>query len=108
MQAGALKKRVIFQARETTVDDSGGQSVQWKSIVTVPAEITPTGGREVLASGEVRANSLYTIRVRYYPGITPRNRIVYGDLVLDIVNVADTNELHKELVIIASEGLNRG
>lgn len=108
MRSGAMKKRVTIQRRSEVVDEYGSQQIAWTDIATVWAALIPNGGREAPQSGMVRAVGDFTIMMRYFKGLTPRDRLVYNGRILDIININDLNEMHRDFEIMAREGQNSG
>lgn len=60
-------------------------------------------GREYEESQKIRPETTYKISTRYFKGITPELRILYGTREFEIVPVLDLNERHEELQIVAVE-----
>lgn len=108
MQAGPLRKRVTIQKRVQSLDDFGNQSNTWTYVCELWASVVPMGGAEVLAGGAIRARSLFTVTTRYFPGIEPKMRLIYEGQIFDIMNINDTDQRHRELVMSCSAGLNDG
>jgi SPP1 family predicted phage head-tail adaptor len=108
VRSGALRKRVTIQRRSDSVDEYGGQSVAWNDVATVWASLSPTGGKEEPQSGMVRAVASFNIQMRYFAGLTPKDRLVYNGRIFDIVNINDVDERHREYEITAREGQNSG
>ena len=108
MLAGQMRRRVTIQSRATTVDAVGGQSQAWTDVCTLWAQVVPTGGKESTVGGARRAESLYTVTTRYYPGIAPKMRILFEGQIFEIVNINDTDQRHRELVMSCQAGLTNG
>ncbi len=49
------------------------------------------------AIGDIR------VTIRYRTGVKPANRLLYGKRIFNIRSVADPEEKHRELVIMAQE-----
>lgn len=108
MLAGQLRKRITVQVRSTATDSVGSQATTWSDVCTLWASVEPTGGKEILAGEAMRGVSVFTITTRYYPGITPKNRILFEGVPYDILNINDTDQRHRELVMTCQSGLNNG
>ena len=108
MQAGQLRRAVTVQERSLQVDDAGGQSPIWRDVVTLRAFVVPTGGSEVMASGETRSKTVYQVTTRWFPDLTPKHRLIYEGKVFDILNINDVEERRRELQFTCTEGLSDG
>lgn len=108
MRAGALRKSGTLQRRTESRDDYGGQETLWQDVGPVRFELQPTGGHEIDVGGSARSQSMFTIVMRYRPGISTAHRIVMGSRIFNITNVTDVDERHHELDITAVEGMSPG
>jgi len=50
----------------------------------------------------------YVLRGRYHPGLRLETRIAFEDRTLQVQSVADTDERHTELTVMAVEVVGRG
>lgn len=73
LAAGALDRRITFQAETEVVDPQGsGEPVKtWADVVTVWANVQPLGGRELFASQQTAAKVDTRYRIRWRSGVTP-------------------------------------
>jgi len=69
----------------------------------VRAEITPISGDERGLYGQLNADALYRIKFRYLEGISPKNRIISGSRVFNILNIRNIAEMNRELVCLVKE-----
>ncbi len=88
---GGLRHRVILQ-RRTEVADAGGEvSLGWTDIAELPAGIMPLAGSERVREMRVQPVHNFLIRLRYREDITPADRLLFGQRVLNIRSVRNVN-----------------
>lgn len=118
MRGGALRHRVTFQTRDTG-QDSGGQQVQtWSNLLaSVPADVQPLSGREMLAAQAVNSELTHTVTVRFHALLTDpvkvaAMRATYSDgtttHTLNLSSAVNVDGRNRQIDIGASEGLNQG
>lgn len=104
LRAGTLRHSVQLQQLGTRVDDGyAGGSIPFTDVATVWAAIEPLEGFEKLEAGQFDASLSHRIRIRYYPGVRPNWRVVYGTRVFDIKSIADLEERHREMELMCEE-----
>lgn len=104
MRSGELRHKVQLQKLGGRVDDGyGGGSESMSDIATVYASIEPLTGSEILRAGQLDSNITHRIRIRYYPGVTPRWQVKYGTRQFDINSVADIEERHIQMELMCTE-----
>lgn len=108
MLAGQMRRKVTIQSRSVAIDAVGGQAVTWTDVCTLWAQVQPTGGKEITVGGALRAESIFTVTTRYYAGIVPKMRILFEGQIFEIVNINDTDQRHRELVMTCQAGLTGG
>jgi SPP1 family predicted phage head-tail adaptor len=113
MRAGALRRRVSFQTRDTGLDGVGGQAVTWTTLLTTWVDMTPSVGKELIAAQAMHLSNPSTITARWQtalsvPTVVAAMRILYGARVFDIHSYQNTDERNRELVLIATEGMSDG
>lgn len=118
MRAGALRRRIALQVRDTSKDDYGQQVATWTDYMTgVPAEIEPLSGRALEAARVMQSEVSHLITVRYTPMLAnplkiATMRAVYANggttRYFDIGAAINVEERNKEIRIYASEGLSLG
>jgi SPP1 family predicted phage head-tail adaptor len=110
ISAGRLRHRVRIDRLTVTLDsDDGVQTEEWAEVATVPADIQPLSGRELIAADAMDAKSTARIIVRYRPDLTAADRLVHRGTVYNIDAVipdADSNIRHMTLMV--SSGTNNG
>ena len=98
MRAGSLYRRITVQ-RVTYVDDGYGSSEQWQDAFSTWAQMIQESGREFIAAAAVQATRRVVFRLRWRPGISVLDRVIYRGLPHNIEDVkelgrADGLELH--------------
>ena len=110
---GAMKILVQIERRATTLDNVGGQSLTWNNIGQAFAEMVSLSGRELEAAQAVRAADTHTFKIRWFPGLSEKDRFVTldPDGVLDyynITNIVDFEQSHRYQFCTAESGLATG
>ncbi len=105
MEAGKLRNFITIQKVSETFDDKGNIVQTWQDMVNLWAEILPLVGREYWSSKQVNAETTGKLRTRYYPGITPKMRIKFGNRYFEILGVINIEEKGEEMVIYYKEAL---
>jgi len=111
MNAGKLNKRIRIEqqaANSPAKDEFGAPSYSWGLFKEVWAEITPVSGREFWAQQQAQSEITHRIRIRYLSGVLATMRITFGSRIFAIKHIIDTNERHRELVIMCVEGTRDG
>ena len=108
MEAGKLRNQIAIQAKTATTDSYGGPVESWSTFATVWASIEPLQGRELVNAQSVFAETTVKITMRYLSGVTTAHRITHGGKIYNIQSVLNTEMQNRELVLMASEGLNEG
>jgi SPP1 family predicted phage head-tail adaptor len=110
MRAGALRKRITIQQRSPGVDDYGGQQNIWTDVATVWAQIVPGGGHKGEIGGGVRDVTSHLITIRWFKGLTAKNRFKYTDVkqgidrYFSILTSNNFEERNKEMELSCVEG----
>lgn len=111
MRAGRLRHRVTIERRGTTRDD-GGQEIETWTVISpeggLPADIRPLSGRELLLAQQVNAEINTEIELRYFDGVTARDRAVHGATIYDIKETIVPRMLRRTLILRCGTGLNNG
>lgn len=92
MKAGALDRRITIERYTSVQNEYGEPVVTWTNLATVWASWRRASARETLAALEIAAAVSDVFEVRYsgtVSGITPKDRLVYGERNFDIVSVEE-------------------
>lgn len=109
MQAGKLRHRITLQRKTVQPDIFGGSVDTWTdTAVNVWASVEPLQGRELSIAQSVSAETTTRITMRYRADVLQADRIVFDGKFYNLQSVIDSEMLHQQLVIMASEGLNEG
>ena len=112
MIAGDLRKRITFQSRIDTVDQSNGAvSTAWNAGFTCWGSIVPATAQEMIAAQSVQSGVTHTITVRYRrefadPITTSKMRAVYGTRAFNLKPSINEDERKRMITIQAEEGLS--
>ena len=102
---GELRQRVILQRRAEVADAGGGVSLSWSDIAELPAGILPLAGSERVRAMRGQPVQNFLIRLRYRGDITPADRLLFGQRVLNIRSVQNVNERNQWLECRCEEGV---
>lgn len=102
--AGQLRDKIVFQVATETSDGAGGTTRAWSDVATRRALIEPMNGGEAFRAGVTRSTQFYRVSVRWFDGITPKHRILWGTVPLDIRTCADPDGTRRVLLITAESG----
>lgn len=104
VNAGSLRHPVQIQRPVDVTDGFGAAGQQnWETIATVWAAIEPASAREFVTAQQMAAEVNTLIRIRYFPGITPKMRVLYGTRWFDIQGIIDVDERHRHLHLVCVE-----
>ncbi len=106
-RASGLNKYVRFE-RKTAGDDFTGQPATWEEIGHAYAAVEPLTGRERTELQQVRADLSHKVRLRWQQslGLSPADRIIMGDRILEIDSVVNVGERNQwaELTAVEQHG----
>lgn len=103
--AGALRERLTIE-RAVIADDGGfGVSHSWSTLATVWGEVLPMAGREILLNQALQGLQAYRIKIRFYSGLTVKDRINWRGVLLNIRSLADVDGDRKFTTVYADSGV---
>lgn len=108
MRAGRMRHPIHIQrVTETSPNAYGEPTRGWLNLVSAWAEVSPLSGRELFAAQQVNAETTHRIRMRHDPGvtITPKDRISFGNVTLQIIQVANVDERNRQLDLLCKEAV---
>lgn len=79
MRIGKLNQRVEIQRKTTTVNPAGESVDTWATIKTVWATIRRASGNETIIGEQLKNKDAYAIIIRYYDGLTTKDRLLWKD-----------------------------
>jgi SPP1 family predicted phage head-tail adaptor len=113
MRAGDLRHRITILHFVSGKDEDGLPTKEWRPLAEVWAAVGPLQGREFWQAKAVQAESTVRVRIRYVKGwkdsagnlvpVSTKLRVQYGDRVLGIESVIDSDERHVELQLLCKE-----
>jgi SPP1 family predicted phage head-tail adaptor len=103
IDSGQLRQRVEIQ-RNTTTKDAKGQPINgWTTIAERWAAVLPASGQFFVASEQIRNSTSHKIVMRYFDGLTPKDRIKLGSRIFNVLSVIDESSLKVRHTILATE-----
>ena len=103
LNARDLNREVTIQSVTLTPDGGGGYTETLVDVATVPAHIEPLIGREQLLGMQTGMERPHRFTIRHREGVTGATRLLYDGRTFDIKSVVDTEERHRELILLAEE-----
>ena len=89
MRAGKLDRFITIERETETVAPSGAISSAWTNFATVRAELVQLSASDFLSGfGEGQTASVI-FRIRYLPGITMADRVIYDSAAYGLQEVAE-------------------
>jgi SPP1 family predicted phage head-tail adaptor len=86
---GDLRHRVTFKTPVATLDEGGGQTVDWQDGPNAWARIVSLGGAEVVRASEIVPRGSYRLTIRYRGDLTPAMRVAFGAKLFEIDAIYD-------------------
>lgn len=87
LRAGEMDQRVALQSEQRTPNGQGGFTTAWANLPTAPtvwAKIEGMSGNEAVQASIERAVTQWRVIIRKRGDVTPKNRMLWKGLVLDI------------------------
>lgn len=108
LSAGRLRHRVTIQEQSTVPDAFGQPITTWGDVATVWAAVEPLQGREFFNSDQINAEVTARIRIRWRDGLTAAMRVSFDSRLYNIEAIITPKEIHEEIQLMCSEGVNDG
>jgi SPP1 family predicted phage head-tail adaptor len=90
VRAGNLDRRITIQRFTVIGDDGFGNEIRdWADLATVWAQVTQASGREFFAQAAIQADTKVVFKIRYLPGLTVTDRILYNGVLHDLHEVKE-------------------
>ena len=87
--AGKMRERITIEKAVEHVGTSGETTLTWEPVVTVWASVDGVNASEVLGSGQLLIEVTHRVRLRYYEGLTQKNRFKWRGRTLDIISLLE-------------------
>jgi len=98
MKIGKLRKKIDIMKPLETADSYGDQVKNWTYVaVNRWAEVNPKSGRESFLRQQTIDEKAVTFGIRYLEGITPKMKVVYGNVDFNIQSIVNVDERNREL-----------
>ncbi len=118
MRGGRLTHWLTFEILGPHETDSDGATVEtWIPAFvanTLPAEVTPLSGRELIAADAIASKVTHRLRLRYRPELTtdrlaPRMRATERNMVYNVeASIPDPDSGMRYVTLLASSGVSEG
>jgi SPP1 family predicted phage head-tail adaptor len=92
LAVGPLRQRVTIQVNTPTTDTYGQTVDVWTDEAERWARIEPNVGAPYVQADQLRNLSSHRITLRFYSGLTPRHRVLFGDRVFNITGCINVDE----------------
>lgn len=102
VHAGDLRHSVALQRYTSTTGDRGQPVKTWTTYATVPAMIEELTGRKLELARQQVATATHKITLRYYSGVTVKDRVLYDGKAYGIGDITDRNLMHFSLELLAT------
>jgi SPP1 family predicted phage head-tail adaptor len=100
----ACTKLCTFERKAGTADDFTGAYPDWEALGSGYCKIEPASGQELTETEQMVAQVTHRITTRWQPlGLSPKDRIVYGSRVFNLISVVDVGEDGKWIEAMAVE-----
>jgi len=113
MRAGRLRHLVELQRNTPVASNKLNEPTDnWQTLASVHAGVEPISGREFFAAHQVQSDVSHRITVRFYPGLTPKDRVAWVNRplggvtvtrIFDIKAILDRDEKHREMQLMCVE-----
>jgi SPP1 family predicted phage head-tail adaptor len=89
MRAGKLDRSISIERLMEIVKPSGSVVTAWTNIATIRAEVIQQSATEFLTGFGEAENGTIVFRVRYLPGITTADRVLYNNAAYDLKEIKE-------------------
>lgn len=103
MNPGDLKHAILIQTKTETPDGLGGMTTSWGTFAQVRAAVWPVSAKEIISNGQLQAQRIFRVRIRYLAGVTSAMRILFAGRILNIQSIVNPEELCEKLDLICLE-----
>jgi SPP1 family predicted phage head-tail adaptor len=103
VRIGAYRQRVTLQQPVTTRDAQNAPVVDWTTLATVWARVTPALGQEQVQTGAMTSRVRYEVALRFRSDVTAAMRVLWGTKILRIHGVIDPDARRERLMLDCSE-----
>lgn len=101
---GDYQHRVTIEKSTATADSYGQENLAWVAHCTVWAKVKPLIGKEYFAARQTVTAATHKVTLlQYVSGISPADRIRFGERYFNIESIIDVDEMKMEMVLICRE-----
>lgn len=90
--AGQLRHRITVEAFTETPRADGGIDEAWTNVGQRWASIEPLNGKEFMEAQQLGSEVTHRVKLRHFPGLTPKHRLTFGTRTFNIVSVLNLDE----------------
>ena len=108
IKAGKYNKAITLQKQVSEPNDYGGIVTKWRNVAQVRAAVEPLQGKEFFSGAVPLGENIVRVRIRYGVNVDHTMRVKYEKRQLEITNIIDSKESHRELQLICKELLGNG
>ncbi len=100
VEFGKFRHRISIQEMtDGTADDYNQTTKTASTVATRWAQITPLSGKQLEYAQRIHDQVTHEIRLRYYAGLGPDHRVLFGSRVFEILNVINVDERKEEMIV---------
>lgn len=100
---GALRERVILQARSDATDAIGAVVYSWATVATLWARVRPVNSRESTIADRIAATAFYEVTIRHRSDVSPTGRLVWRNRVLNVVGITNPDERRAYIALMVQD-----
>ena len=117
MLAHRLRHRIAFEELFESQDPNTGATVNvWQTVYldfltpldSVPAEVLTGPGREFRESGTTQSETTARINLRWFPGLSPKWRILWDGKIYNIASIETDATGRREYWLRCTDGVSDG
>ena len=104
LDARELREVLYLERPSGTPSPSSGQSRRrWTRYATVRGRVEPLTGREFWQAQEVNSQTTHRVKIRYVPGVTSKDRVIFGARELNITSAVNVEERGRIIILMCAE-----
>ena len=100
---GTLRHVLKIQEPPSGTGTRGERTGDWSDLATVRGRIEHLSGDELIQAHQQVANASHRVTIRYTAGVTPEQRVKFGDRYLYVGAVNNVDELNRLIVLTCRE-----
>lgn len=102
---GPMRHRLEIQTASASPNAYGEPILTWSTVATRWGSIDPLAGRELWQARQVSPDVSHKVTLRYYAGLTPKCRLVFGSRTFEVESVLTIDERKRFMVCVCHEEL---